>query len=265
MTLTECKPVSLADRMWSLEQAHRTTLPRHRYTILRVDGRAFHGYLRGAERPYDRAFIAAMDRAAEALCAEIQGAFLAYTQSDEISIAYADLDEKTEPWFGGVVAKQLSIAASLAAVTLGNEYGGTPLFDARLISLADPVEVGNYFLWRNRDCVRNSITMAAQHAFGHKNLHKVNTSEMLAMLTEAGVPWDMHYDGCRYGRFTVKQTGERVTSYVDKRTGKTCSGMAVRTWWQSVAAWQMRAPHELDGRIPGYPDAPAPEPTRQET
>ena len=229
---------ALGDRMKRYEAVQRAILPRRTYTVLRVDGRAFHSYLRGAQKPFDETFMADMDAVAEALCAEITGSVFAYTQSDEISILVTDFaTEQTEPWFGGVVAKQLSISAALATAVLNERRPGRALFDSRVFTLADPVEVANYFLWRQRDAVRNSISMAAQAHFSHKRLHGVNSGGMQELLfTEAGVNWNDYPDGCKRGRVTVRHTGERPVEYVDKRTNETVRTMAVRSWWETSAA-----------------------------
>jgi tRNA(His) 5'-end guanylyltransferase len=77
---------ALGDRMKLYEAATRSVLPRRTYTICRVDGRAFHGYLRYAAKPFDEAFMAVVDGTAAALCREMAGAVFAYAQSDEISL-----------------------------------------------------------------------------------------------------------------------------------------------------------------------------------
>src|SRR5690606_35013083 len=64
---------ALGDRMKGYEQAHRAVLPRRTYTLLRLDGRAFHTYLRGADKPFDMPFITDMAAVSEALCEEISG------------------------------------------------------------------------------------------------------------------------------------------------------------------------------------------------
>jgi tRNA(His) 5'-end guanylyltransferase len=221
------------------EAVHRAVLPRRTYTILRVDGRAFHNYLRGAQRPYDENFMADMNHVAEALCTEISGAVLAYTQSDEISILVTDFGQAgTQPWFGGVIAKWTSIAASIATAELNaRRPGKRALFDARVFTLADPVEVANYFLWRQRDAVRNSISMAAQARFSHRQLHGVNTGRMQEMLwAEHGINWNDYTAARKRGRVTVRQTGERPVEYVDKRTQETVHTVAVRSWWETTGA-----------------------------
>lgn len=230
---------ALGDRMKRHEAAYRTILPRRTYTIIRVDGKAFHAYLRSSAKPFDETFMADMDHVAEALCADMMGAVLAYTQSDEISVLLTDFGTaQTEAWFGGVVAKQVSIAASLATAALNERRPGKrALFDARVFTLADPVEVANYLIWRQRDAVRNSISMAAQARFSPKRLHGVSSAGMQELLfAEAGINWNDYPDGCKRGRVTVRRTGERETTYVDRRTQAVRTIMAVRSWWETSAA-----------------------------
>lgn len=92
-------------------------------------------------------------------------------------------------------------------------------------------------LWRQRDAVRNSISMAAQAHFSHKRLHGVNGGGMQELLfTEAGINWNDYPDGCKRGRVTVRRTGERPVEYVDKRSNETVRTTAVRSWWETGAA-----------------------------
>lgn len=230
---------SLGDRMKEYEAVHRAVLPRRTYTLLRLDIRAAHTYLRGAQRPFDEEFMADMDAVAEAVCAEISGTVFAYTQSDEISLLIADFATiQTQPWFGGVVAKQVSISAALATAVLNERRPGKrALFDSRVFTISDPVEVANYFLWRQRDAVRNSISMAAQAHFPHKRLHGLNGDQMQELLfTEADTNWNDYPAGCKRGRVTQRFTGEQPVEYVDKRSGETVQTTAVRSWWETSAA-----------------------------
>jgi len=230
---------ALGDRMKLHEAAFRSVLPRRTFTICRVDIRAAHSLLRDAERPYDAQFMADMDATAEALCKEISGAVLAYTQSDEISVLYTDFGSAgTQPWFGGVTAKQVSIAAATATAELNaRRPGKRALFDARVFTLADPVEVANYFIWRQRDAVRNSISMAAQARFSHRELHQVNTGRMQEMLwSEHGINWNDYPDGFKRGRTTVKCSGTKEVEWFDKREQRTVQTTAYRSWWETAGA-----------------------------
>lgn len=161
----------LGDRMKSYEALTRTSLPRRSFSILRVDGRAFHTWTRGLDRPFDADLADAMDDTARRLTAAVQGAIVGFVESDEISVVYADLGrESTQAWFGGEVQKQVSIAAATAAAAfavacdLRGRLAGKPLatFDARVFTVPDAVEAANYLIWRQRDAERNSVSMAAQ-------------------------------------------------------------------------------------------------------
>ncbi|WP_433170342.1 tRNA(His) guanylyltransferase Thg1 family protein [Actinoallomurus sp. CA-150999] len=232
--------ITLADRMKEYEQATRTVLPRRTFAIIRSDGRAFHSLLRHAEKPFDENVIAAMDAVTTALCEEISGAVFGYTQSDEASILLTDFAAPgTEPWFAGGVQKMVSIAASVATVAFNDVYerAGRALFDARVFTIPDPVEVANYFLWRQRDAVRNSISMAAQAHFSHKRLHRVNTNQMQELLRqEKGIDWNDYPTGCKLGRVVTRKTGERPVTYTDRRTQQEVTTTAVRSWWETEPA-----------------------------
>ena len=68
------------------EHRSRYYLPRRTYTIIRVDGKAFHTFTRGCDKPFDMNLIRCMDGTAQHMCSKIQGAAFAFVQSDEISI-----------------------------------------------------------------------------------------------------------------------------------------------------------------------------------
>jgi tRNA(His) guanylyltransferase len=229
----------LGDRMKRFELATKTVLPPRTYTLLRVDGKAFHSYLRDAEKPYDLAFMADMDAVAEALCSEISGSVFAYVQSDEISVLAVDFTSAgTQPWFGGEVQKWCSVAASLATAALNaRRPGKLAMFDARVFTVPDPTEVGNYFIWRQRDAVRNSISMAAQAVFPHKRLHGVNSAQAQELLwSEKGINWNDYPAGCKRGRVVVRASGEREVTFTHKRTQVEETVVAMRSWWEAQPA-----------------------------
>jgi tRNA(His) guanylyltransferase len=249
---------ALGDRMKRYEATYRALLPPRTYTVLRVDIRAAHFYLRGAERPYDKQFMADMDSVAEALCKEITGSVFAYTQSDEISVLVADFAKPTtQAWFGGVVAKWTSIAASLATAELNSlRPDRRALFDARVFTISDPTEVANYFLWRQRDAVRNSISMAAQAYIPHKDLQGKSSDIMQEMLWDREkINWNHYSVGCKRGRTTVRKVGPRDTTYTDRRTSELKHVTAMRSWWETSGAEHFTADpgNWMTGIIPAIP------------
>ena len=201
---------SLGDRMKAYENVSRIYLPRRLPVIIRVDGRAFHTFTRGFQRPFDSVLAVSMWETAKALCKEISGAKLAYTQSDEISVLVTNNDTlTTEPWFANNLQKIVSLSASVATRAFDNAFQlkissyddsfkqfstyfrvlHTATFDARAFILP-PEEVCNYFIWRQQDAVRNSIQMAAQSVYSHKELQHKNQSDLQDMLMEKGINWN---------------------------------------------------------------------------
>src|SRR5271157_5228137 len=82
------KPIKgdeLGERMKKYENITRTSIPPRTYTVIRLDGKAFHTYLKGFNRPYDLRIMRVMDNTAIALCQLLQHVRYAYVQSDEIS------------------------------------------------------------------------------------------------------------------------------------------------------------------------------------
>jgi tRNA(His) 5'-end guanylyltransferase len=175
---------------------------------MRLDGRAFHSYLRDADKPFDRDFVADMNILSMRLVEEIAGARLAYVQSDEISILLTDFETtQAEPWFGGGVQKLVSVSASFAGAyftKLRTFWPGLPTFDCRVWSMSDAVEVANYFVWRQRDAVRNSIQMLGQRYFSQSELHGKNGDQIQEMLFSAHkVNWNDLDVGLKRGRLLV--------------------------------------------------------------
>lgn len=223
----------------------RTYLPRRTYTIIRLDGRAFHTYVRGLNKPFDEDLIEAMDSTAIYLCKNIQGAKLAYVQSDEITIVMTDFDTlQTDAWFDGEVQKIVSVSASMAtrefnrvriiqqlANGIDIKYilnGKLAEFDSRAFTIPFKEEVLNNIIWRQRDCVRNSISSVAQSLFSHTQLTGKNQSDMQEMCFEKGVNWNDFPEKQKRGRVIVK----KQINYPSKNGGEPY----IRNEWKSIAA-----------------------------
>lgn len=241
------KKDSLGDRIKQYEGISRISLMRRNPVIIRIDGKNFRSFTRGFERPFDDILIESMQETAKYLCENIQNVKCSYQQSDEISLLLTDYENiNTAAWFDYQVQKMCSIAASMATLAFnrvfskmfykwGNEnlpdwdMGGTnkpvdekliklcniyesasekgAMFDARCFSIPKE-EVCNYFLWRQNDCVRNSIQMVGQANFSHKELQNKSCDKIQDMLmTQKDINWN-DFD-------TVKKRGSCCT-----KTGK---------------------------------------------
>lgn len=251
---------SLGDRMkHQYENRCRHMLPRRTYTIIRIDGKAFHTYTRGLQRPFDTVLMDDLAATAQYLCENIQGTALAYTQSDEISLLLTDFDTiHTEAWFDGNLQKIVSVSASLATARFNElRHGGggrLALFDARVFPIPDPVEVCNYFVWRQQDAVRNSISMAAQALYSHQELHQKNSGEMQEMLWARGVNWNDYDPRCKRGTVVEPDVVVRPVIYTDRRTGEVRTSPEVeRRVWSVVPAPEFTKTSYLQDVIPVHP------------
>ena len=166
-------------------------------TLVRLDGRAFHTFTRGLARPFDARLSRAMVETAKFLVDKTH-ASIAYTQSDEISLAFPNRDLASPLLFDGRTQKLCSILAAMATAKFNQEITAhipekahlLPLFDARVWVVSNLDLAAEHFLWRETDATRNSLTMAAHAYYSHKELHKAGYAQKHEMLHAKGINWN---------------------------------------------------------------------------
>jgi len=172
------------------EDIWKLRLPMRMPIILRVDGRAFHTLTKKMNRPFDDLFINRMIKTAAYLCTEIQGAQVAYVQSDEISIlihTYKRLGSRA--WFDNELQKIVSISAAIASSFFSIEYNKPIQFDSRAFVIPED-EVCNYFIWRQQDWARNSIMMLARSFYTHEECQGKKGADLQDMCFQKGSNWN---------------------------------------------------------------------------
>lgn len=101
----------------------KTKLMRRTPVAIRLDGKAFHTFTRGFEKPFDEVLGVTMRETMKYLCENIQGCVLGYTQSDEITLILCDYQKlDTAAWFDYEVQKMCSIAASMATMHFNRRF-----------------------------------------------------------------------------------------------------------------------------------------------
>ncbi len=105
--------------------------------------------------------------------------------------------EKSQVYLDGRVQKIVSILASMATVQFLQAatnrdvpINGNAYFDARAFSVTDKMRAVDALMDRERDTVRNSVSMLARGHFSHRELHNKHSGEMRAMLEVKGVRWE---------------------------------------------------------------------------
>ena len=202
------------------EQIPKTKLMRRCPVAIRIDGKAFHTFTRGFQKPFDEVLVKSMQETMKYLCENIQGCVLGYTQSDEITLILVDYKNlNSAAWFDYEVQKCTSVAASMATMAFNryfreevNKYferweNGSiatqsycttlfkavekgAMFDARVFNIPKE-EVTNLIYWRQLDATRNSIQMVGQANFSHGELQGKSCNKIQDMLmTQRGINWN---------------------------------------------------------------------------
>ena len=228
------------------EQIPKTKLMRRCPVAIRIDGKTFHTFTRGFQKPFDEVLIKSMQETMKYLCENIQGCVLGYTQSDEITLILVDYKKLTSSAFFDYEAQKIcSIAASMATMAFNKYfynnvfvYNATAavdlsdkeypfkevyskavnkgaMFDARCFNIPKE-EVTNLVYWRQLDASRNSIQMVGQANFSHKELQNKSCNDIQDMLmTQKGINWNDLPTYQKRGSCCVKRE-----FWVDKNDGE---------------------------------------------
>lgn len=182
----------------------------------RIDGRSFSKFTRDMDRPFDNKMTCAMIETVKYLV-DKSGATLGYTQSDEISLVWANTDHTAELWFGGKIHKITSVLASMATIAFVEGVmtyfpdwqvylHRMPHFDCRVMQVPNLDELANCLLWRNLDATKNAVSMAAHHYYSHNELQGKNSAQKQEMLFEKGIQFEDYPASFKRGTFVRKQT-----------------------------------------------------------
>ena len=201
--------------------------------LVRLDGKAFHTYTRGLQKPFCSSLIRTMQSTIRELIEKTNASF-GYTQSDEISLLYYSDSYDSQIFFDGKINKMISVLASMTTAFF-NDYRlnykdlakkDFALFDCRAWQL--PIsEVANYFIWREQDAVRNSVQSVGQANFSHKKLQKKSCKEIQEMLfQEKRINWNAYSLEEKRGTYMQKRkvfteyTGEELERLPEKHQAR---------------------------------------------
>lgn len=239
---------ALGTRMKKYEYVTRTHLVNRCPVIVRLDGKAFHTFTRGFQKPFDEVLVKAMQETMKYLCENIQGCVLGYTQSDEITLVLVDYKKIDScAWFDYNIQKCASISASMATLAFNRAFakafdewgranlpdwdmGGTnqpvdekllklcqtydkalnkgAMFDSRVFNIPKE-EVTNCVLWRQNDATRNSIEMVGHANFSQNQLHKKSCNEIQDMLMlQKGINWNNFPTHLKRGSCYIRKVDE---------------------------------------------------------
>ncbi len=187
----------LGDLIKGYENNTNYTLPKRTPLIVRIDGKAFHSFTKGFEKPFDEIFIEAMQLTMFDLCKNITGCQFGFVESDEISLLIYETNPEADNWFANRVQKICSITSSMATLYFNKHFreltsnyseqekpkhyfalkNKEAIFDSRVFVIPESV-INPYFVWRQNDCTRNSILGLSQKYFSHKQIQGFKCGEL---------------------------------------------------------------------------------------
>ena len=230
------------------EQIPKSKLMRRTPVAIRIDGKAFHTFTRGFQKPFDTVLMKSMQETMQYLCENIQGCVFGYTQSDEITLILVDYKKLTSSaWFDYEVQKMCSISASMATMAFNKFFstevsvlqamkksGMKPniskdyidillkakdkgaMFDARCFNIPKE-EVTNLIYWRQLDATRNSIQMVGQANFSHKELQNKTCNDIQDMLMlQKDINWNNFPTDCKRGACAININYKNPNSLTDR-------------------------------------------------
>jgi tRNA(His) 5'-end guanylyltransferase len=211
---------TLGNRLKAIEmqEAGRKMMP-ELPVIARLDGRAFHTYTRGMHRPYDSCMQSAMAHVTCALVEEFHAA-VGYTQSDEITLVWRE-----PTLFDGRFQKLTSVLAGYCSASfvkaaqlyLPEKDSAVPCFDCRVFQVPNLQAALDVLAWREADAVKNSVAMAAQSYFFHKQLQGKHRGQMMDMLfLKKGVNWNDYPAQFKRGIYVKRTVVERTLTDAER-------------------------------------------------
>lgn len=238
------------------EQVPKARLMRRTPVALRIDGKAFHTFTRGFQKPFDTVLMTTMQETMEYLCKNIQGCVFGYSQSDEITLILIDYQKFTSSaWFDYEVQKICSISASMATMAFNKFFEknindwiskNTPyfhetwhnpedeklyhaylnaskkgaMFDSRCFNIPKE-EVANLIYWRQLDAMRNSIQMVGQVHFSPAKLKDKTCNDIQDMLmTQYGINWNTFTIPCKRGTACIKVEDKETIKEPNEQIGE---------------------------------------------
>lgn len=234
---------SLGDRMKAYEAATEFKLVENMPIIARIDGKAFHTFTKGMVKPFDIVIENTMKATMRALCADIPGALIGYTQSDEITILIGYDKYNESSFYNGRIVKISTVLASkatryfnkyfceevnalinwdlnsrqdeyivnrmkesLSRVSVYERRLHCAEFDCRVFNVPE-WDVINNFIYRQQDAIRNSIQMVGHVNYTTRELNKVNSEGIKQkLLNERDIDWDQYPVYNKQGAFCIRDS-----------------------------------------------------------
>jgi len=240
--------------------------------VARLDGKSFHTFCKGLKRPFDHRLSDLMVETMMALVDRFN-ANVGYTQSDEITLVWLTAPDSTVDLpFSGRFQKLESLLAGFCSAffmkrvpeSLPEKADTVPYFDCRAFVVPTVQEAYHSVLWRQQDCTKNAISMAAQSMFSHKYLQCRTGPEMQELMwKEKGVNFNDYPAFFKRGTFARRVKEERMLTEEQLATipeEHRPTGPVTRSFVDKIDIWLSKQPDPVATLFYGAPIVQAPNP-----
>ncbi len=196
--LVSTSKVSLGDKQKLYEKIFDIRYDSNSFVIIRLDGKTFSHRVKQwkLRKPFDERFNRCMIKTCETLFQELQNVSWIWTGSDEISVIINNRIQSG--LYSRRISKTLSISSSIATYAFNfaamkegfNVEKFPAAFDSRITVLPNEKEMLCNILFRQNDCIRNSISQYSRKFYSTKELVSKGREEQLKMLLDKGFDWD---------------------------------------------------------------------------
>jgi tRNA(His) 5'-end guanylyltransferase len=167
---------SLSERQEHYKSPYDYEIMRRLPIIISIDGRNFSKLSKNLSKPHSTHLSKVMSDALLYTITEVQGAVFGFTFADEVSIIVRnDQNFETEPWLNNKIQQIASSASSIftlafykLALSLELELLGDSIFKSHVWAVPTLVEASNYIIYRQQECYKSALRLAANHEISKK-------------------------------------------------------------------------------------------------
>ena len=257
--------MEIGNRIKSYEIKSENYISNNEHLLIRIDGHHFSKFTKSFKKPFDDIFRAAMIETTKDLHDRFNSYSSFTQSDEITLFLPILKDKKTginlEHQFNGRTQKLASLASAYATVCFNKhlrklledykhkidnedyndeihdyykkwEYYRSLIdkldsayFDTRVFGIPSIEEVTNVFIWRARDCIKNSKGAFAQAYCSHKELQNKNSEEQIQYTVEKhNQDWNLIEDKYKYGVLIKKELFQKE---IDIHSGET--GLCTRS------------------------------------
>lgn len=209
----------LANKIRAFESVSTTpSVTKGKPLIVRLDGKNFSTFTKSLKKPFDPRFSEFMIDITKALVEEFAADF-GYTQSDEITLSWHVYENSAKQYpFDGRFQKIESILAGFASAFMNKNLinylpekaDQMPIFDCRAFEVDTKEDAIDAIIWRQNDCNKNAISMAARSIFSFNQVKFKKGKEMKEMLLNRGINFEDYPFYFKHGTMVKRVKEEKM-------------------------------------------------------